>query len=41
MARLSPGLVALRFRRDELATEIADLARRLDAAEPDVTPDKV
>src|SRR5690606_14956963 len=38
---LRERLVALRFRRDELAKELADLNRRLAMADPVLTPAKV
>ena len=40
-ASLRERMVALRFRRDELSQEITDLNRRLAAAEPAVTAEKV
>jgi len=40
-ASLRERMVALRFRRDELSREISDLTRRLESAEPAVTPGKV
>ena len=38
---LRERLVALRFRRDELAEEISGLSQRLANAEPVITPEKV
>lgn len=40
-ASLRESVVALRFRRDELSQEVADLTPRLAAAEPAVTSEKV
>lgn len=40
-ASMRERLVNLRFRRDELADQIADLARRLASAEPVITPEKI
>jgi site-specific DNA recombinase len=40
-ASLRERMVALRFRRDELAQELAGLTRRLSAAEPVITPERV
>jgi hypothetical protein len=40
-ASLRERMVALRFRRDELAQEVADFVRRLESTEPVITPDKV
>jgi site-specific DNA recombinase len=38
---LRERMVSLRFRRDELAAEVASLSQRLAAAEPVITPAKV
>ena len=40
-ASMRERLVNLRFRRDELAEQISDLARRLAMAEPMITPVKI
>ncbi|WP_336964958.1 hypothetical protein [Sphingobium aquiterrae] len=40
-ASMRERLVRLRFRRDELVEQIADLARRLTMAEPVITPAKL
>ena len=40
-ASMRERLVNLRFRRDELADQIADLTRRLAMAEPVITPEKI
>jgi len=40
-ASMRERLVNLRFRRDELADQVADLARRLASAEPVITPEKI
>ncbi len=38
---LREKLVGLKFRRDELAREVADLSRRMASDEPTITPEKV
>ena len=38
---LRERMIALRFRRDELAAEITALSQRLASADPTITPDKV